>query len=160
MVDVLVVSLASTGGLRAADDELCGALERAGASVAIARPSRPRGVRTLMLTDLAWARAARAAARASPELRSARAVIYSTTTAALLWSRPGAVRFDAPAAGNRPGRHGLWQRPFERWRLRGASLLLPWSVGGLSEAGLGATHPPAVVLPVPVEPSAPIAAMA
>ena len=32
-----------------------------------------------------------------------RAVLYSTTTAALLGPCPGAIRFDAPAAGNRPG---------------------------------------------------------
>jgi hypothetical protein len=97
----------------------------------------------------------------------ARAVIYSSTTAALLWSRPGAIRFDAPAAGNRPGRHGLWQRPLERRRLRQASLLLPWSEGGLAEvparvgvqpvrAGAGvARGDRALVLPVPVKPSAP-----
>jgi hypothetical protein len=153
MVDILLVSLASTGGLRAADDELCGALRRAGASVAIVRPSRPADVRTLMLTDLVWARAARKAAQRGLEQQPARAVIYSTTTAAMLWPRPGAIRFDAPAAGNRTGRHGLWQRPLERRRLRGCSLLLPWSAGGLGETGLGGQDPPAIVLPVPVEPS-------
>ena len=84
-----------------------------------------------MLTDLRWARAARAAAaRRAARATPARAVIYSSTTAALLWPRPGAIRFDAPAAGNRPGRHGLWQRPLERRRLRQAPLLLPWSEGG------------------------------
>ncbi len=157
MLDVLLVSPASTAGLRAADDELFAALRRAGASVAIARPRPPAEVRTLMLTDLAWARAARGAAHEAPQWRSARAVIYSTTTAALLWPRPGAVRFDAPAAGNRRGRHGLWQRPLERRRLRQAPLLLPWSAGGLSEAGPAAAGAPAVVLPVPVEPSGSLA---
>jgi glycosyltransferase involved in cell wall biosynthesis len=83
-------------------------------------------------------------------------VIYSTTTAALLWPLPGAIRFDAPAAANRPGRHGLWQRPLERRRLRQASLLLPSSAGALAEAraavgGMGTLNPErALVVPVPV----------
>ena len=60
----------------------------------------------------------RACASCSP-----RAVIYSTTTAALLGPVPGAIRFDAPAAGNRPGRHGIWQRPVEARRFKAAPLL-------------------------------------
>jgi glycosyltransferase involved in cell wall biosynthesis len=153
MLDVLLVSLGSTGGLRAADDELCASLRRAGASAAIARPSRSVEVRTLMLTDLAAALSTRAAARRRLQQPGARAVIYSTTTAALLWPTPGAIRFDAPAAGNRPGRHGLWQRPLEARRLRCSALLLPWSEGGLAEAASGAAGQRAIVLPVPVEPS-------
>ncbi|HWX74652.1 MAG TPA: glycosyltransferase [Solirubrobacteraceae bacterium] len=151
-VDVLIVSLGSTAGLRAADEELRGALERAGASAALAHASAPARRRTLMLTDLAWARAARAAARAELARRPARAVIYSSTTAALLWPRAGAIRFDATAAGNRPGRHGLWQRPLERRRLGQAPLLLPWSEGALSETpGLALGGVRVQVLPVPVE---------
>src|SRR6185312_2018105 len=94
--DVLLVSLGSTAGLRRADDELADSLRRAGASVEHARPVAPPPRRTLMLTDLAWARAARSAAREPLESQDcvARAVIYSTTTAALLWRRPGAIRFD------------------------------------------------------------------
>ncbi len=60
-------------------------------------------------------------------------MIYSTTTAALLWPRRGVIRFDAPASANRPGRHGLWQRALERRRLLSAELLLPWSDGALRE---------------------------
>lgn len=136
-IDVLLVTLGSTEGLRVADEELAGALRRAGASVAVAAAARPREVRTLMLTDLTWAhRSRRAAEEALEGLRRnpPRAVIYSTTTAALLWLLPGAIRFDAPAAANRPGRHGLWQRPLERHRLRQAPLLLPSSEGALAEA--------------------------
>jgi glycosyltransferase involved in cell wall biosynthesis len=83
-------------------------------------------------------------------------VIYSSTTAALLWPRPGAIRFDAPAAANRPGRHGLWQRPLERRRLRQA-LLLPQSAGALEGLAPGAPRADALVLPVPVEPSGELA---
>jgi hypothetical protein len=155
-LDVLVVSLASTTGLRIADEQLADSLRRAGASVVVALAQRPPELRTLMLTDLAWARAARVAAKRAITEHRPRAVIYSTTTAALLWPRPGAIRFDAPAAGNRPGRHGLWQRPLERRRLERSPLLLPLSAGGLAEAGL----PPevqarALIAPLPVEPSGP-----
>jgi glycosyl transferase family 1 len=154
-VDVLIVSLGSTGGLRVADAELAESLRRAGAEVAVATAIAPReGIRTLALTDLAWSRAARRAARDQLARHRPRGVIYSSTTAALLWPRPGAVRFDAPSAANRPGRHGLWQRPLERARLGQAPLLLPWSEGGLREAPRSARRGDrAVVLPVPVEPS-------
>jgi glycosyltransferase involved in cell wall biosynthesis len=159
--DVLLVSLGSTSGLRRADDELQDSLRRAGAHVAVARPFPPEAPPTMMLTDLVWAQAARRIAgeileqqRTSP----ARAVIYSTTTAALLWKRPGAIRFDATAAANRRGRHGLWQRPLERRRLRQAPMLLPWSGGALEELGGDArVRERAIVLPVPVEPSGPTA---
>jgi hypothetical protein len=156
--DVLIVSLGSTEGLRRADAELRDSLQRAGARAQTVSPLAPGELPTLMLTDLAWARAARGAAQQA--LAAARgtpgaALIYSSTTAALLWPRPGAVRFDAPSAGNRPGRHGLWQRPLERRRLGQAPLLLPWSEGALLEAPATARRGTrALVLPVPVEPSA------
>jgi glycosyltransferase involved in cell wall biosynthesis len=156
--DVLIVSLGSTEGLRRADEELHDSLHRAGARVAIARAIAPAPTRTLVLTDLAWARAARAATSAilaqlngSPPPQ----IIYSSTTAALLWPCSGAIRFDAPSAGNRPGRHGLWQRPLERRRLAQAPLLLPWSERGLSEASATGRHDRTLVLPVPVEASGP-----
>jgi hypothetical protein len=154
-VDVLIVSLGSTVGLRAADAQLADSLRRAGASVALA-PAVPlrRRLRTLALVDLRWARAARAAALRELAQQEARAVIYSTTTAAMLWPRPGAIRFDAPAAGNRPGRHGLWQRPLERRRLGQAPLLLPCSAGGLHEAPDSARRGDrALVVPIAVESS-------
>ncbi len=164
-MDVLIVSLGSTTGLHAADAELAGSLRRAGASVAVVSASPPkRSLRTLALTDLAWAMAARRAALAGLAEHRPEAIVYSSTTAALLWPRPGAIRFDAPAAGNRPGRHGLWQRPVERRRLAQAPLLLPWSEGGLVEtlpddpSAAAYARARALVLPVPVEPSVPMSA--
>jgi len=156
-VDVLIVSLGSTRGLRAADADLADSLRRAGASVAVAASVPPsRRLRTLALTDLAWARAARRVARGELARHTPRAVIYSSTTAALLWPRSGAIRFDAPSAGNRPGRHGLWQRPLERRRLREASLVLPWSEQALSEVPASARRADReLVLPVAVETSHP-----
>src|SRR3954454_4108140 len=147
--DVLLVSLGSTAGLRAADAELAGALERAGATVALASADPPREVRTLALTDLMWARAARAAAVRGIAEHRPRAVVYSTVTAALLWPRPGAIRYDAPAGAHRPGRQRLLQRPLERRRLRQAPLLVPQAPGTLAESP--SPHAPAVVVPILVE---------
>ncbi|MDA0167322.1 glycosyltransferase [Solirubrobacter ginsenosidimutans] len=152
-VDVLIVSLGGTAGLREADAELAASLRRAGALVEIARVGRARELRTFAAIEFAWAvNARRATMRAVADL-SPRAVIYSTTTAALLGPVSGAIRFDAPAAGNRPGRHGIWQRPVEARRFKAAPLLLPWSEGGLAEAPV--PHADAVIVPMPVEPSGP-----
>jgi glycosyltransferase involved in cell wall biosynthesis len=145
--DVLIVSLGTTAGLRTADDALEASLRRAGATTALARVALPRPLPpTLPAQDFLLAAAARRSMTAS------RAVVYSTTTAALLWPRPGAIRFDALSAANRPGRHGIWQRPLERRRLASASLLVPWSDGALKEGPPVAT--PSLVVPVPVEPGA------
>ncbi len=133
-VDVLLVSLGSTHGWRVADAALAESIGRAGARVETVTAERPREVRTFALTDLTWARAARRAAQSGIERHGARAIIYSTSTAALLAPRPGAIRFDAPAAGNRPGRHGIWQRPLERRRIAAAPLLVPMSAQALDEA--------------------------
>jgi glycosyltransferase involved in cell wall biosynthesis len=149
--DVLLVSLGGTAGLREADAELAASLRRAGAEVAEVQVARVREWRTYGLIELAWARSARAAAQAGIAEHRPRAVLYSSTTAALLAPAPGAIRFDAPAAGNRPGRHGIWQRPVERRRLAAAELLVPWSEGGLAEAP--SPRADAVVVPVPVAPS-------
>ena len=113
----------------------------------------PREVRTLALTDLVWARAARAAAVEGIAAHEPRVVVYSTVTSALLWPRPGAIRYDAPAAANRRGRHGLWQRPLERRRLAEATLLIPQDPGTLAETP--EPHADAVIVPIPVEPSGP-----
>jgi glycosyltransferase involved in cell wall biosynthesis len=154
MADILIVALGGTAGLRASDDALARAMRRGGATVALARVAAAREPRTFALTDLAWAvPARRAAARALREARP-RAIVYATTTAALLWPQPGAIRFDSPAAANRPGRHGIWQRPVERRRFAAAPLLLPTSEGALAEAP--APHGPAIVVPIPVAPSGPL----
>src|SRR5829696_1696590 len=149
--DILLVSLGGTAGLRIADDALAASMRRAGASVATVRARAAREPRTFALTDLAWAVPARRAAAAALANAQPRAIVYSTTTAALLWPAPGAIRFDAPAAGNRPGRHGVWQRPAERRRFAQAALLVPWSAGALDEAP--APRADALVVPVPVAPS-------
>ncbi len=149
--DVLLVSLGSTAGLRASDAAFAGSLRRAGATVEVVTAARRRQLRTLALTDLAWAHAARVAAVEGLRRHEPRAVVYSTMGAALLWPRAGAIRYDAPAAANRPGRHGLWQRPVERRRLLQSPLLVPVAQGTLDETP--SPRAPAVVVPITVEAS-------
>lgn len=146
-MDVLLVALGSTTGLRRAEDALAGSLERAGASVAIARAAPQPDVRTLAYTDLRWAWAARRAAQEALRSAEPRAILYYTTTAALLWPRPGAIRYDTLAADSRPGRHGVWQRVVERRRMRQASLVVPSSAD--------VRFPSGVVVPPAVDPSGP-----
>ena len=148
--DVLLVSLGGTAGLREADAELAASLRRAGASVAVARAARGRasGAR-IALIELAWARAARRGrgARRSTEHRP-RAVLYSTTTAALLAPRAGRDPLRRP--GRRqppgpprdlaaPGRAAAAARP-RRCSCRGARAGWPRR---------RAPHADAVVVPVP-----------
>lgn len=146
--DVTVVSLGSTPGLRRADDAFAEQLRAAGRSCEIrravmGRQRLPR--RTLAVVDLGQALAARRAARGV----DGGFVVYSAVTSALLQPRRGpyAVRFDAPAALNRPGPTGAWQRRAERRALGGARVLLPWSEAA-SAAAPGDV--PRVVVPVPV----------
>ena len=151
---ILLVSLGTTAGLRASDEELAAMLRSAGAEVELVRAKETRQVRTLALTDLAQARAAAAATREALAAGPAPdAIVYSTVTAALLAPAPGAIRLDTTAAENRPGRHGLWQRPLEARRLAGAPLLIPTDEHSLDpypELRLRS-----LVVPIPVEPSGP-----
>jgi hypothetical protein len=150
-VDLLLVSLGGTAGLRAADAALAGSLRRAGASVEVVPVAPARELRTFAWLDFAAAVNSRRATSRALDAFAPRAVIYSSSTAALLAPVPGAIRFDAPASGNRPGRHGLWQRRVEARRFRSAPLLLPWSEGGLQEAP--SPRAEALVVPMPVAPS-------
>src|SRR5262249_36501227 len=145
MIDVLIVSLGGTAGLREADAELAGSLRRAGAAGEGAAGAGPREGRGGAGGEVPGGRHARRAGREAIAAYRPRAVLYSSTTAALLGPASGAIRFDAPAAGNRPGRHGIWQRRVERARFEDAPLLVPWSEGGLAEAPK--PHADAVVVP-------------
>ena len=154
--DIALISLGTTMGLRRADEAFAAQVEAAGARcrvVAVEIGAAGGLRRSMALTDLVEALAARRAARGV----DARAVVYSTVTAALLQPprAPYAVRFDRTAAGNRPGVGGAWQRRRERSVLAGAALLLPWS----EEAAAGLDHadrtvvlsPPVLAAPGPAE---------
>jgi glycosyltransferase involved in cell wall biosynthesis len=146
-VDIGLVSLGTTPGLRRADAALADQVRAAGASCELVRV-RVGGLvgklrRNAAVTDLIEAAAARRAARGL----DARAVIFSSVTAALLQPTPAvpwAVRFDSTAAINRPGASGAWQRAREREVLERAPLLLPWGDAVASAA-------PGLVVRVPVE---------
>ena len=146
--DVALVSLGTTPGLRRADAAFAQQLRDAGVGceveqVRIGAAGALR--RNPAITDLVES----LAARRTPRPR-ARVVVFATVTAALLQRDVGpyAVRFDSPAALNRPGLSGAWQRRAERRALAGARCLLPWSEGA-ADAAPGSV--PRVVLPVPIE---------
>jgi len=158
-VDVLLLSLGTTIGLRAGDQALAQGIRRAGASVEVVGVQIGATAalrRAYPVTDLVEALAARRAlARALGRL-APRAVIFSTITSSLLAGRmhtPYAVRLDAPARLNRPGLRNAIQHALERRRLREATLVLPFSSLAAQALPLGSA--PAVVLPQPIEPSGP-----
>ena len=146
--DVLVVSAANTTGWRVAAQELARSLRVAGAGVELVEAEPSPKVRTFALTDFVQARAARAAAERGIREHDPRAIVYCSITAALLWPAPGAISLDSIAAENRPGRHGIWQRPVERRRLAQTPLVLAWSPRALDS--LSGRRPETVVVPVPV----------
>lgn len=156
--DVLVVTVESTTGWRSSSSGLTASIRRAGASAELVRAAAPAEVRTLVLTDLVQARAARTAAARAIATHQPRAIVYCSITAALLWPRPGAVWIDSLAAENRPGRHGLWQRPVERRRLRRAPIVLVMSERSLDP--LGDAAPETLLVHSPVDPSGPLVAPA
>jgi Glycosyl transferases group 1 len=81
-------------------------------------------------------------------------IVFSTVTAALLQRPrvPYAIRFDSPAALNRPGIAGAWQRRAEIRAMRGATALLPWGEAGAAAVPEAARPTPVIPLHVPVDP--------
>jgi glycosyltransferase involved in cell wall biosynthesis len=159
MTDILLLSLGTTRGLRAADASFADMLRAAGATVELARVrvgAAKRLQRFYPATDLVEIVAARRAAETALRRHDPRAVVVSTTTAAMLaplGDRPYAVRFDAPAALNRPGRRNAIQHALERRRMRDARLLLPLSRAAERSVPLG--NAPSVIVPMPIAASGP-----
>jgi glycosyltransferase involved in cell wall biosynthesis len=149
--DIALVSLGTTPGLRRADDAFVETARAAGVSCELV-PVRVHGAalrRQVTVTDLVEALAARRAARQA----SASVVVYSAVTSALL-ARPAgpyAVRFDSPAALNRPGAAGAWQRARERRVLAGARALLPWGEVAAAAIPAEAAQVETIPLHVPVD---------
>ena len=157
--DVLLVSLGTTRGWKVADRLFLDQLAEAGAAaeaVSMRMGLAGRLRRAYPVNDFVEATAARRAVRAALAAKRPRAVIFTTVTTVMLAPRlsvPYAVRFDTPAALNRPGLRNGVLHLLERRRLAGAKLVLPWSRAAL--AALPALATPAVVLPPPVVPSGP-----
>lgn len=157
-VDVLLLSLGTTRGWRVADELFLAQLERAGAStaaVSVRFGGAGRLRRGYPVNDLVEMLAARRALAAGLREHRPRALVVSSSTAAMLLPQldiPYAVRLDAPASLNRPGARNALLRALERRALRRARLVLPWSEP--ARAALPPDAAPALILPPPVEPSA------
>jgi hypothetical protein len=152
--DVLLLSLGTTLGWRAADAVFVEQLRQAGASV-VATTVRMGATRRLRraypVTDLVEAAAARRALRAALRRERPRSLVISSTTAAMLAGVEGlpyAVRLDAPACLNRRGVRNAALHVLERRALARARLVLPWSRAALAALPDGAAR--AIVVPPPV----------
>jgi hypothetical protein len=157
--DVLLISLGTTLGWRAADAIFLEQLERAGlrvASAAVGMGSAARLRRAYPVTDVVEAMAARRTLDAAVRRERPRALVLSATTSAMLASPTGlpyAVRLDAPASLNRPGARNAVLHALERRALARARLVLPWSQ--VARDALPRSAAPAVVVPPPVAASGP-----
>ena len=157
--DILLVSLGTTLGWRVADEMLVAQLRRAGVraevvSVGLGAADRLR--RGYPVNDLVEMHAARRTVRTAVERREPRALIVSSTTAAMRLPRlpiPYAVRFDAPARLNRPGRRNAFLHALERRGFSRARVAIPFSVAGAEALPEGAAR--AIVVSPPIDPSAP-----
>ena len=156
--DILLVSLGTTLGWRVADRKLVDQLERAGArveAVTVGRGAADRLRRGYPLNDLVEMHAARRTVRTAVERLEPRAVIVSSTTAAMLLPAlpmPYAVRFDGPARLNRPGARNAFLPLLERRAMRRARVTIPYSVAGADALPDGAARP--IVVSPPIDPSA------
>lgn len=157
--DVLLVSLGTTLGWRVADELLLEQLRRAGAStaaVSVGRGAADRLRRGYPLNDLVEMHAARRTVRTAVERHEPRALIVSSTTAAMLLPAlpvPYAIRFDAPARLNRPGARNAFLHSLERRAMRRARVTIPYSLAGAEALPPGAAS--AIVVSPPVDPSSP-----
>ncbi|HEY4280576.1 MAG TPA: glycosyltransferase [Conexibacter sp.] len=159
--DILCISLGTTKGLRVADEGFAELLREAGATVAIAATgigATNRLRRGYPVNDIVEAIAGRRAAASAIAREQPRAVVFSTTTATLLMAPltvPFAIRFDAPAALNRPGARNAVLHKLERRRMEQATLLLPTSRAAVAPL---AVSTPSVIVPFPIRASIPYAA--
>jgi glycosyltransferase involved in cell wall biosynthesis len=161
-VDILHVCAGTTGGWKAIDDALNLALAEIGTSVKrIAMPRRGNGLVRRSghpLNDLYEAAAmATATSRALREV-SPRAIIYSSSHAALLQPRrrmPEAVWVDGPIALMSPGLRAAPVRALERLRQHRLDLVLPMSLQHPDLLAEPLRPRATAVLHMPVDPSDP-----
>lgn len=158
-VDVLVLSLGTTRGLRLSDAQLVSMLRQAGASVA-AVATRIGATNALRrgypVNDVVEAIAARRALAAGMRRHRPRALAISTTTAALLVGRPEvpfAVWLDSPARLNRPGALNAPLHLLERRQLARARVLMALSPGTVEALPAGAARSVIVPPPLPAAPA-------
>ena len=154
--DILVISLGTTAGLRRADEAFAQSVRAVGASCEIVpveigllgslRRAQP-------LIDLVEAVAARRTTAAVLKGFQPRAIVFSTVTVALLQPRwvwrnfRTAIRFDCPAALNRPGNRNFAQHRLELRALACTDLALPMGAAAAHAAGIDGER----VLPIPLD---------
>jgi Glycosyl transferases group 1 len=149
--DLLLVSLGTTRGLRLSDAQLVDMLREAGASVEAVgtRIGLTNALRRgYPVNDVVEAVAVRRALAVGIRRHSPRALVFSSTTAALLAGRqevPYAVWLDSPARLNRPGLLNAPLHWLERRQLARARVLLPHSPGTVAALPAGAA--PSVMIP-------------
>ncbi len=158
-VDVLVLSLGTTRGLRIADGQLAELLREAGASVAVTGVrlgAADRLRRAYPLNDVVEAIACRRALVGALAHYAPRSIVFSSTTAALLARPPEgipyAVWLDSPALLNRPGRRNAGVRALERRCLRRARLVLCLSPPAAAALPLRAAPSVVIAPPLPAAP--------
>jgi hypothetical protein len=153
-VDILLISLGTTLGWRQADRLFLEQLHRAGVrteAVSVGFGLADRLRRGYPVNDFVEMHAARRALIAGLRRHEPRAIVISSTTAAMAVPRipmPYAVRLDAPARMNRPGARNTLLHGLERRGLERARLTLPLSQAAVAE--LPERSAPAVVVPPPV----------
>jgi glycosyltransferase involved in cell wall biosynthesis len=160
-VDVLYVAAATTAGLRRADDELVGALRGLGVDVAMVTPSYPTpgrfASRSLLSIDALECLCLRRATVRGLRSFAPRAIVYSTTHAAMLQPRRAArhrvaIRFDTPAQLSRRGARYGAEFLLERLRFKRARLLVPSATTvGPDTARLLPAGTPVVPIPIPID---------
>jgi glycosyltransferase involved in cell wall biosynthesis len=163
-VDLMYVASGTTAGLRQADAEMLAALRGLGVGVLAVTPSLepPRPIRRYVQRSLATIDAfesvalGRATARALSS-HEPRAIIYSTTHAAMLQPRATArarvaIRFDTPAQLSRLGAPYRVEYLLERRRFERAALLMPSALElGPDTTRLLPPRVPVVPVPIPIE---------
>lgn len=163
-VDILYVAAGTTAGLIRGDKSLLQAFLDCGASVRCISPNyalpaalRPLAHHSLLTVDIHESLALRNVTSRALRSEPARAIVYSTTHAAMLRPLAGrrapmAIRFDTPAQLSRKGHLFAPEYWLERRRFGEARLLLPWGTEIVPEvANLLPSSTPAVPLPIPIE---------
>jgi glycosyltransferase involved in cell wall biosynthesis len=160
----MYVASGSTAGLRLADAEMLSALRGLGIGVLAVTPSLepPRPIRryverSLATIDAFESVALRRATALALSSHEPRAIIYSTTHAAMLQPRSPerarvAIRFDTPAQLSRPGAPYRLEHRLERRRFERAALLMPSALDLEPDtARLLPPQVPVVPVPIPIE---------
>ncbi|HUA06233.1 MAG TPA: glycosyltransferase [Solirubrobacteraceae bacterium] len=163
-VDVMYVGSGSTAGLRRADTEMLSALRGLGVGVLEVtpkleppRPTRRYVQRSLATIDAFESMALRRATAGALSSHEPRAIIYSTTHAAMLQPRAAerarvAIRFDTPARLSRSGAPYRLEHALERRRFERAALLMPSALElGPDTTRLLPPQVPVVPVPIPIE---------